>query len=244
MKIFRNIRFSLFNNKGVGSYLIYALLEIILVVIGILIAIRVNNWNDQRKTRNLVEASLSNLNYELIANSEQLNVKILTCDSILHHDSILLSQVNPVSDDRSEKNLGLSLEKMANYTTFDPLDGVIKNLIQTGLISHIESVELQIFLSSWDGYIRDIKDMESYPIDHSINVIRPFIRDKYSIRNIYTNNVGFSPFEWNPEGILSNPEFENILVRSIFHQTLLLDRYHTFTKIIDRMIILTQEELD
>lgn len=47
--IFKNIRRFLLKQNKVKSYLLYAIGEIILVVIGILIALQVNNWNEERK---------------------------------------------------------------------------------------------------------------------------------------------------------------------------------------------------
>lgn len=50
IKLFRNIRRSLLSEGKTSKYLKYALGEIILVVIGILIALQINNWNDHRKS--------------------------------------------------------------------------------------------------------------------------------------------------------------------------------------------------
>lgn len=51
MKIFRSIRYRLFSEKGTTRYLAYALGEIVLVVIGILIALKINTWNESRSDR-------------------------------------------------------------------------------------------------------------------------------------------------------------------------------------------------
>ena len=53
IKIFRNIRQNLFNEGKTIKYLKYAIGEIVLVVIGILIALQINNWNEQRKLKNI-----------------------------------------------------------------------------------------------------------------------------------------------------------------------------------------------
>jgi len=51
IKLFRNIRQNLLSEGKSVKYLKYAFGEIILVVIGILIALQINNWNLERKSR-------------------------------------------------------------------------------------------------------------------------------------------------------------------------------------------------
>ncbi|HDZ05935.1 hypothetical protein LCGC14_0122210 [marine sediment metagenome] len=49
IKFFRRIRYDLFDKNKTGKYIKYAIGEIILVVIGILIALQINNWNENKK---------------------------------------------------------------------------------------------------------------------------------------------------------------------------------------------------
>ena len=51
IKFFRNIRQSLLSESKFSKYLLYAIGEIALVMIGILLALRVSNWNESRKER-------------------------------------------------------------------------------------------------------------------------------------------------------------------------------------------------
>jgi len=51
IKFFRKIRFNLMEKNKIGKYLKYAIGEIVLVVIGILIALQINNWNELNKER-------------------------------------------------------------------------------------------------------------------------------------------------------------------------------------------------
>ena len=71
IKFFRKIRFDLVAKNKTGKYLKYAIGEILLVVIGILIALSVNNWNSQRLTNNRNKALLVKLSKELDLNIER-----------------------------------------------------------------------------------------------------------------------------------------------------------------------------
>jgi len=61
IKFFRHIRYNLMEQNKTGKYFIYALGEIILVVIGILIALSINNWNANKKTAKEEIVILNNL---------------------------------------------------------------------------------------------------------------------------------------------------------------------------------------
>ena len=61
IKFFRKIRYDLMEKNKTGKYLKYAIGEIVLVVIGILIALSINNWNESRKIGNKKQELILNL---------------------------------------------------------------------------------------------------------------------------------------------------------------------------------------
>ena len=65
IKFFRNIRRNLLSEGNTGKYLKYAIGEILLVVIGILIALYINNWNEDQKERVIEIRYLQNLKSDL-----------------------------------------------------------------------------------------------------------------------------------------------------------------------------------
>lgn len=69
IKFFRHIRQRLLSEGKTVKYFKYAIGEIILVVIGILIALSINNWNDNRKNREKENKYLSNIDTEIINDS-------------------------------------------------------------------------------------------------------------------------------------------------------------------------------
>ena len=73
IKFFRKIRLNLISESKTGKYIKYAVGEIILVVIGILIALSINNWNEQRKQNNEEIYILNQLKVEFKADSIKIN---------------------------------------------------------------------------------------------------------------------------------------------------------------------------
>ncbi len=76
IKFFRNIRQNLLNEGKTTNYFKYAIGEIVLVVIGILIALNINNWNEDRKDKIKERAYLVNLNKDIKADISYNNRNI------------------------------------------------------------------------------------------------------------------------------------------------------------------------
>ena len=77
LKFFRQIRQQNLNQGQMKKYTLYAIGEILLVVIGILIALQINNWNEGRKDRQLEVKYLTNLKNELNGNTKRTKRLIL-----------------------------------------------------------------------------------------------------------------------------------------------------------------------
>ncbi len=65
IRFFRQIRQRLLSGNRTSQYLLYALGEIVLVMIGILLALQVNNWNEARKARAFLDFSLQEIHSDL-----------------------------------------------------------------------------------------------------------------------------------------------------------------------------------
>ena len=94
-KFFRTIRKKLIEEDNVRKYFLYAIGEILLVVIGILIALQVNNWNEDRKDSARTQQYLISLRTDL---QEDLNMLQVEYD-IAYDDSLqLISQLKRLND--------------------------------------------------------------------------------------------------------------------------------------------------
>lgn len=102
IKFFRKIRYSLLSKNKTGKYFKYAIGEIVLVVIGILIALQINNWNEKRKATKNFEFGLKQLYtqiqvefYNLDVSQNRLQFQLNYIDSILKYPQSINPQRLP-----------------------------------------------------------------------------------------------------------------------------------------------------
>ena len=79
IKFFRNIRQKMLTANKFSKYLLYAIGEIVLEVIGILIALQINNWNESRKESNYEQKFLHELKSKLKAENFRFPAYGISC---------------------------------------------------------------------------------------------------------------------------------------------------------------------
>lgn len=149
IKFFRNIRRTYISKNRFSKYLLYALGEIILVVIGILIALQVNNWNETTKTKaeetilktNLKEAiRIAGLEANRFVEAEESNIivleKLLQNWETLSYNTIK-NQFRPFQNNNFSPLFNLS-----SYSQFyDPGADVYNTAVSDGSISIIQDAK-------------------------------------------------------------------------------------------------------
>ena len=138
IKFFRSIRKDLMEKNKTGKYFKYAIGEIILVVIGILIALQINNWNEQQKENVLEQEYYCRLFEDILQDIEQIDNNILYVQSRLDaaNNAIRLLKKNKVYKNEVGKELALSIAAIisdftANTSAFEDLkSGANLNIIK------------------------------------------------------------------------------------------------------------------
>jgi hypothetical protein len=143
LKFFRKIRQKLLSENKFSKYLIYALGEIILVVIGILIALQINTWNEEQKTNKWEERFLIDLRNELNNDFKQLSsvynmqmTKGNACRNVLE----LIKTTK--KEDKAIIDSVYAISQKGN-TTFFPSTGVYDSGISAGKIENIKNDSLK-----------------------------------------------------------------------------------------------------
>ena len=156
IKFFRKIRYNLMSENKTGKYLKYAIGEIVLVVIGILLALQINNWNESKKDRQKEQQLLVSLREEFKQNIEELKFD----HSI--NESCLNAIVEVMNIDHTQafetKTIDSLLGQMYNFATFDARLGVMNDIISNGNLELIKDPDLKYALNQWTGELDDYKE--------------------------------------------------------------------------------------
>ena len=156
---FKNIRRKLaFENKTV-AYLRYALGEILLVVIGILIALQVNNWNEARKNRLQARVYEQQLYKEFISDSLSLNRSIALNQSKIADEDFVLKyiQTKPIVMDTN--HFVVKALVAGRSVTFQPYLPTYDELVSTGEVGIISNKEL---MDRIRRYVRRLNGLKSF----------------------------------------------------------------------------------
>ena len=155
IKFFRHIRKNQLNEGKTTKYIKYAIGEIILVVIGILIALQINNWNEGRRTKQSEQVILNNLKSEMLANKTKLAFVIQSHEISYNNGKIMLRLFNTDISNVPVARLDSLLYTIEEAKTFDASDGFLKSLIASGKIDDIQNVNLKGLLTSFEGQVID-----------------------------------------------------------------------------------------
>lgn len=90
-KIFRKARKETSGKKN-SSYLLYAIGEVALVMVGILLALQVNNWNENRKSKKQLNSILSTITLDLKTDTVRANAVVRFYDTIKKRSDLIIQK--------------------------------------------------------------------------------------------------------------------------------------------------------
>lgn len=155
IKFFRHIRQRLLKENRFSRYLVYAIGEIILVVIGILIALQINNWNEGRKAQSLEKSFFENVLVDLKKDEQKLAYyKKFHEKRIEYLDTLLTYVRNP------DKTMGI--EKFGLY-----VEPIFYSANPTIYSSTFESAKAMGTFNNFQNKDR-LKDLSQYYADFTL----------------------------------------------------------------------------
>lgn len=149
IKFFRNLRKKNLKEGKNTNYLKYAIGEIILVVIGILIALQVNNWNETKKNQRTEKDYLSSLRSDLEDDVHTqdsiiqiLNETSITIDSLLY-------QLEGLQPDSDTKQAFKYWKASIGFPDYISKEHTIETLKSSGKIEHISDETIRRMIQAY-----------------------------------------------------------------------------------------------
>ena len=233
IKFFRKIRQDLLRDNKIGDYLKYAVGEIVLVVIGILIALSINNWNESRKNdleqALLVKNIIEDLRLDFIhinKSSEQVSNQMNLIDDLIskifdekkkiNYDSIGLIRFSSDFRPISQRNHSESISTLE--------DDFIRELIQDYFLKEDQVTDIFI---------------EYVDIVH--NKIRPYLSNvgMHNLRSLYNQDSSNKKLEVPLNPIILEEQLAKVAFQQLLYERKL--KTNSFKKLLNEIMIKNQE---
>lgn len=217
MKFFRKIRRNFIDGKKLRNYLLYAAGEIILVVIGILIALAINNGNQNRANRKKEVTYLIGLKDEFQTSKAKLAELIEVNRRNYDGAKSIVVQMSKETVTLTEKEFSeLLFASFAPDVAFNPNNSLLNEMLNSGSLRNISNTQLRIYLTNWISTLEDIGKQENELAHQRGKVLDMFRNDENSIRTIF-DLAGVNKELELPDGnkemgnlhLLRSKEFEN-----------------------------------
>ena len=165
IKLFRNIRQKLLAEGPPASragkttnYLKYAIGEIVLVVIGILIALQINNWNEQRKADKLEAEYYCRLLEDLQQDSEQIGAFIKLTEGRLKasNQAVRLLQKDKANKIEVANQIALAIKSI--YSDFQPNNSAFED-IKSG--ANLNIIKDKNVIKALNTYFNNLESLKS-----------------------------------------------------------------------------------
>lgn len=248
IRLFRKIRKELLSEDKYPIYLLYASGEISLVVIGILFALQIDNWNENRHTRRTEQLLLNSLKEEMSTNLESLNLAMSyhTKSRMAAKRMIEIYNGTYAYNNTQEVDSLLSLLQWA--WTFDPSTGVINSIKMSGYLNSIQNPELRALISIYEDLTDDATEESK--------LIQNLIITKYvpGVNNYISHNqratylgeaymVGPSAFVPDYKGLFLDRAIESLISYIYVWRIDELQEEIQLKEMMERFILLLDEEL-
>lgn len=203
--LFKKIGYQLIDRNKLRNYAFYAIGEIILVVIGILIALKINNWNsNQIKVQEALE-TYKNIQEQVSQNQEEL----LGVKTINNFYTSQYAYANTLISEKRRKDidtLAVIVMNLSQYSDFQGNGNIYETMVNSGNSKLLKNIEIQNKLQNLEATYRHINKLEDIHWEIIIKELSPELRGviKYSNMNIE-----------KPEKLFS-VEIQNFIIESIF----------------------------
>jgi hypothetical protein len=226
-----------------SKYFKYALGEILLVMIGILLALQINSWNQKRLDRIEEKNILSNLHDEFLENKRLSTNNIASIRGAMKANIEIMNLMGSSDDELQKHNLDSLFYSSLPAAQFTSSSQSILNITQGGRMNIIKDKNIIKLLYQWQAQLEAVNIRERALDDWSYDQILPIMSKFISLKEMDMNGN----YEWSGKSKLKksyNPlfqslEYENLLDNFLFLHQMNKREIEKADAIIDQIIEIT-----
>ena len=224
---FRSLRRNLLGENRISRYLLYALGEIVLVVIGILIALQINNWNQRNNELEQEKATARSLKLEFENNLEDLKGDIESIEAIKGAGELLLEYTGPDYVNGTLGSVDSLVAMTVRMSVWDPSLYTLSSIKNSGKLATMSSEDLKLKLIAWETFYANLEDWFDFYVNGGEHYFE-YLQEVANGRNLNAGSrviSGKSRFPRSNEDLLRNQTFENNLVDRMMVNGFILGYY-------------------
>jgi hypothetical protein len=186
--LLRRVRHNLLKTNSFGTYFLYATGEVLLIVLGILIALWVDNWNSERLEKEREQFYLAELESEFRSSRAKL-VNLIQANEQSYHRAREIADVMA----RAGKGLDeagfsrLLFRAFSDEIVYNPNTSVLEELINSGRLEYLSNKDLRGHLTSWSSRMLQVKRQEENLRKQRNEVLELTLQEGGNIRGVLQN---------------------------------------------------------
>lgn len=238
IRFFRSIRQSLLAQGRITRYFTYAVGEIVLVVVGILIALQVNNWNAERKSRIQERALLREMHGNLSKDLDDCRYNLRFNEQLRRSNLAVLRQLTeriPFSDTLRlhYANIWGSTILTTNTSAYDNLKSIGFDLISNDSLRRSIT---QLYSERYE-YLEQLEmDMDG---SIQINQVTPVISAKVILDTVFVSGRPVDEL-----ALMDDHAFQGMLRLNVVMRDFMLNRYRGIERRIEALMEMIDRELE
>jgi hypothetical protein len=202
------------------NYLLYALGEITLIVVGILIAIQVDAWRESENNKKRVSKYFNLLKNDLSDQLAEIDAQVKAELEILRDAERLIRSYNLHKRFVTDEDYSTALGNINNWRTFIKIDPTFEQLLVTGEVGLIESEKVKKQIFSYYHQLRKVEAIITENHQYVQSSFSPFVLRNSSHKlpnfqtNLYKKIVALGYVPANIDRLLSDETIDNEFMQS------------------------------
>lgn len=232
IKFFRKIRQQLIAENRFSKYVFYAIGEILLVVIGILIALQLNTWNSERIQQKEIETTYRSMLEEIHSTQKQIQQKYGLLENVILAKNKRSLQLMKLHNKDSIQQIYESIVAVSNVVTVLYDMPTTSEFLNDRNITSIKNTKLKAVLLQVKRNLRFGDVVDTYAANQLNTLIEPYLTKHLNYAKLVNGRDMVAINETDTTIFFDNLELENLINLKIETDNTKIDYLRTFENVL------------